>query len=86
MGSRGLLALILYSGVQILLCTLTILLQSKHARFGDDPYGSKFWSETNSYYGEQLVAEVKGIYSGLVMVEAKCIEVDHKHAAPYNIM
>ncbi|PVH68442.1 hypothetical protein DL98DRAFT_631152 [Cadophora sp. DSE1049] len=27
---------------------------------------------------EQLVAEVKGIYAGLVMVEAKCIEVDNK--------
>ena len=30
---------------------------------------------------EQLVAEVKGIYAGLVMVEAKCIEVDNKQAA-----
>ncbi|KAG4428848.1 hypothetical protein IFR05_015669 [Cadophora sp. M221] len=29
---------------------------------------------------EQLVAEVKGIYAGLVMVEAKCIEVDNKQA------
>ncbi|KAI9825122.1 MAG: hypothetical protein M1832_001442 [Thelocarpon impressellum] len=29
----------------------------------------------------QLVAEVKGIYAGLVMVEAKCIEVDSKQAA-----
>ncbi|KAI3331235.1 hypothetical protein F4824DRAFT_514595 [Ustulina deusta] len=26
---------------------------------------------------EQLVAEVKGIYAGLIMVEAKCIEVDN---------
>ena len=26
---------------------------------------------------DQLVAEVKGIYAGLVMVEAKCIEVDN---------
>lgn len=25
---------------------------------------------------EQLVAEVKGIYAGLVMVESKCVEVD----------
>lgn len=30
---------------------------------------------------EQLVSEVKGIYAGLVMVEAKCIEVDKKQAA-----
>lgn len=29
---------------------------------------------------EQLVAEVRGIYGGLVMVEAKCIEVDNKQA------
>ncbi|KAH8585923.1 hypothetical protein B0O99DRAFT_657066 [Bisporella sp. PMI_857] len=29
---------------------------------------------------EQLVAEVRGIYAGLVMVEAKCIEVDNKQA------
>lgn len=31
---------------------------------------------------EQLVAEVKGIYAGLVMVESKCIEVDGAAAAP----
>jgi hypothetical protein len=30
---------------------------------------------------DQLVAEVKGIYAGLVMVEAKCSEVDAKQAA-----
>jgi hypothetical protein len=30
---------------------------------------------------EQLVAEVKGIYAGLVMVEAKCIEVDNQQAS-----
>lgn len=29
---------------------------------------------------EQLVAEVKGIYAGLVMVESKCIEVDNEQA------
>lgn len=27
---------------------------------------------------EQLIAEVKGIYAGLIMVEAKCCEVDAK--------
>ena len=30
---------------------------------------------------EQLVAEVKGIYAGLVVVEAKCIEIDEKQLA-----
>lgn len=34
--------------------------------------------ETRPISEEQLVAEVKGIYAGLVMVEAKCIEVDNK--------
>ncbi|KXT07026.1 hypothetical protein AC578_7286 [Pseudocercospora eumusae] len=30
---------------------------------------------------EQLAAEVKGIYAGLVIVEAKCINIDAAHAA-----
>jgi hypothetical protein len=37
--------------------------------------------ETRPISQEQLVAEVKGIYAGLMMVEAKCIEVDNKQAA-----
>ena len=32
--------------------------------------------ETKAISHEQLVAEVKGIYTGLVMIESKCIEVD----------
>ncbi|KAK6495703.1 hypothetical protein TWF481_002750 [Arthrobotrys musiformis] len=36
--------------------------------------------ETRPISQEQLVAEVKGIYAGLVLVEAKCIEVDSKQA------
>ncbi|PVH84942.1 hypothetical protein DL98DRAFT_484051 [Cadophora sp. DSE1049] len=36
--------------------------------------------ETRPISHEQLVAEVKGIYAGLVMVEAKCIEVNDKTA------
>lgn len=32
--------------------------------------------ETKAISHEQLVAEVKGIYTGLVMIETKCIEVD----------
>jgi hypothetical protein len=31
---------------------------------------------------EQLAAEVKGIYAGLVMVEAKCINIDSQKASP----
>src|SRR3954451_19432408 len=29
---------------------------------------------------EQLVAEIKGIYAGLVLVEAKCVDVDREQA------
>ena len=36
--------------------------------------------ETRSISHEQLVVEVKGIYAGLVMVEAKCIDVDEKQS------
>jgi hypothetical protein len=34
--------------------------------------------ETRPISPEQLIAEVKGIYAGLIMVEAKCCEVDAK--------
>ena len=34
--------------------------------------------ETRPISHDQLVVEVKGIYAGLVMVEAKCIDVDEK--------
>ncbi|KAL7812597.1 hypothetical protein V8C44DRAFT_63843 [Trichoderma aethiopicum] len=37
--------------------------------------------ETRPISQEQLVAEVKGIYAGLVMVESKCIEVDNAQSA-----
>ena len=37
--------------------------------------------ETRAISHEQLVIEVKGIYAGLVMVEAKCIDVDEKQIA-----
>ena len=36
--------------------------------------------ETRPISHEQLVTEVKGIYAGLVMVEAKCIDVDEKQS------
>ena len=35
---------------------------------------------TNHISHDQLVVEVKGIYAGLVMVEAKCIDVDEKQS------
>lgn len=37
--------------------------------------------ETRPISHDQLVVEVKGIYAGLVMVEAKCIEVDEEYPA-----
>ncbi|KAI0203241.1 hypothetical protein F4808DRAFT_36463 [Astrocystis sublimbata] len=37
--------------------------------------------ETRPISQEQLVAEVKGIYAGLMMVEAKCIEVDNAQSS-----
>jgi hypothetical protein len=37
--------------------------------------------DTRPISQEQLVAEVKGIYAGLVMVESKCIEVDNAQSA-----
>ena len=37
--------------------------------------------ETRPISHDQLVIEVKGIYAGLVMVEAKCIDIDEKQSA-----
>ncbi len=37
--------------------------------------------ETRPISHDQLVIEVKGIYAGLVMVEAKCIDIDEKVSA-----
>ena len=47
----------------------------------DETYDIVMQPETRPISQEQLVAEVKGIYAGLVMVEAKCIEVDNKQAS-----
>jgi hypothetical protein len=55
-------------------------LQSSHVPPKDDGYDIILQPETRPISQEQLVAEVKGIYAGLVMVEAKCIEVDNKQA------
>ncbi|KDN60779.1 hypothetical protein CSUB01_05971 [Colletotrichum sublineola] len=40
--------------------------------------------ETRPITKGQLVAEVKGIYAGLVMVESKCIEVDNAQSSTKN--
>ena len=37
-------------------------------------------SETRPISHDQIVVEVQGIYAGLLMVEAKCIDVDEKHS------
>ncbi|KAK2624696.1 hypothetical protein QTJ16_005889 [Diplocarpon rosae] len=46
----------------------------------DENYDIVLQPETRPISQEQLVAEVKGIYAGLVMVEAKCIEVGTQQA------
>ncbi|KAH6980502.1 hypothetical protein EDB80DRAFT_626217, partial [Ilyonectria destructans] len=38
--------------------------------------------DTRPVSQEQLVAEVKGIYAGLTVVESKCIEADRNHMPP----
>ena len=55
---------------------------------GDEPLeGSEVEPEmllqpdTRPISHEQLVVEVKGIYAGLVMVEAKCIDIDERQSA-----
>lgn len=37
--------------------------------------------DINPVSQEQLISQVKGIYAGLVMLEAKCIEFDNKHSS-----
>ncbi|KAJ4130695.1 hypothetical protein NW768_006233 [Fusarium equiseti] len=54
------------------------------------PTGTQYSSQTDDgiptkqISQDQLVAEVKGIYSGLVMVETNCIEVDNTDTANNN--
>ncbi len=47
----------------------------------DSTSGLVLAPETRPISQEQLVAEVKGIYAGLVMVESKCIEVDNAQSS-----
>jgi hypothetical protein len=51
-----------------------------------NPLGPRRWAialqpEFSPISQEQLAAEVKGIYAGLVMVEAKCINIDSQKAS-----
>lgn len=62
----------------------SILGRNQHAPTRDDSYDIIMQPETRPISQEQLVAEVKGIYAGLVMVEAKCIEVDNKQATLFQ--
>ncbi|KAB5514953.1 hypothetical protein GE09DRAFT_1161685 [Coniochaeta sp. 2T2.1] len=60
---------------------------AQHQEFPYEPPGEDTTSliikqpETKPISQEQLVAEVKGIYAGLIMVETKCIEVDNAQNA-----
>jgi hypothetical protein len=56
------------------------MIQSGQGSSPPENYDIILQPETRPISQEQLVAEVKGIYAGLVMVEAKCIEVDNKQA------
>ncbi|KAF4991804.1 hypothetical protein FDECE_13915 [Fusarium decemcellulare] len=47
----------------------------------EDTYSMLRQPETRPISQEQLVAEVKGIYAGLVMVESKCIQVDNAQSS-----
>ncbi|KAF5003504.1 hypothetical protein FDECE_9957 [Fusarium decemcellulare] len=47
----------------------------------DSPTRMMRQPETRPISQDQLVAEVKGIYAGLVMVETKCIEVDNAQSS-----
>ncbi|KAG7408569.1 Telomerase-binding protein EST1A [Fusarium oxysporum f. sp. rapae] len=53
----------------------------------DDESTSKMMRqpETRPISQDQLVAEVKGIYAGLVMVETKCIEVDNAQSSNTDV-
>jgi len=59
--------------------------QSFQAPLDDDNLEIVLQPETRPISQEQLVAEVKGIYAGLVMVEAKCIEVDNKQVRSIHL-
>ncbi|KAL6717752.1 hypothetical protein ACLMJK_003837 [Lecanora helva] len=51
-----------------------------HEGLGEDPE-MLLQPDTRPISTEQLAVEVKGIYAGLVMVEAKCIDIDERQSA-----
>jgi hypothetical protein len=51
-----------------------------HRHLIDELYDIILQPETVPIQQEQLVAELKGIYAGIMMVEAKCIEIDNKQS------
>jgi hypothetical protein len=53
---------------------------SKHSLRSNDEYDIILQPETRPISQEELVAEVRGICAGLVMVEAECIEVEKRKA------
>ncbi|KAL6405597.1 uncharacterized protein AUP68_11358 [Ilyonectria robusta] len=55
---------------------------SSHANEAEPVIQMMRQPETRPISQDQLVAEVKGIYAGLVMVETKCIEVDNAQSKP----
>ncbi|KAF5537286.1 Telomerase-binding EST1A [Fusarium mexicanum] len=63
--------------------TQTATQQVTRPSSNDDDSTSKMMRqpETRPISQDQLVAEVKGIYAGLVMVETKCIEVDNAQSS-----
>ena len=54
---------------------------SDHADVQDTQPEMLLQPETRPISHDQLVVEVKGIYAGLVMVEAKCIDIDERQSA-----
>ncbi|XEU97220.1 hypothetical protein FSHL1_002506 [Fusarium sambucinum] len=63
---------------------LTIVSKSFQWNDEDDTSRMMRQPETRPISQDQLVAEVKGIYAGLVMVETKCIEVDKAQLSAAN--
>ena len=57
------------------------LMEDDHPESPDSDPEMLLQPETRPISHEQLVVEVKGIYAGLVMVEAKCIDIDERQSA-----
>lgn len=57
-----------------------LTLKMEQAPSGGDSPEMLLQPDTRPISHEQLVVEVKGIYAGLVMVEAKCIDIDERQS------